>query len=53
VDLDAAEIADTLWQGFEAEKKQNGNTFGNTRQVEHQTHNLETTQALENQEITK
>ncbi|MCC6126006.1 MAG: site-specific integrase [Pirellulales bacterium] len=33
VDLDAGEIADTLWQGFEAEKKQNGNTCGNTQQI--------------------
>jgi integrase len=32
VDLDAAEIADTLWRGFEAEKTQNGNTCGNTQQ---------------------
>jgi hypothetical protein len=35
VDLDAAEIADTLWKGFEAEKLTNSNTSGNTgRKIE-------------------
>jgi len=53
VDLDAAEIADTLWQGFESEKTQNGNTRGNTQPFEHQTHNLETTQVLAEQGLAK
>jgi integrase len=53
VDLDAAEIADTLWQGFESEKAQNGNTCGNTRPSEHQTHNQETTQTLAVQGLAK
>jgi integrase len=53
VDLDAAEIADTLWAGFAAEKSQNGNTCGNTEAVRATDFQPETTQALDNQGLAK